>query len=238
MGYLANRHRTQQRGISRILSISGSLTLGLLTACTSRDGAIRYKLIVNVDTPAGLKSGSSIVESDFARDGLTFGQAPFVDLGNGRYVFALLSDPFSEKTLYSIVLRALRYPEARPPLEDPQGNAFVQAKRSKPQVELRHEDYPMLVSFANLKDPATVGEVDPNNLVSNFGEGYRLKNISIKVVDQDDPLTDGLEDILPWIDSNPEKRLKARNPLKLETVAEAPLSRRLSNLSFVYRLGK
>ena len=238
MGYLANRHRTQQRGISRILAISGALALGLLAACTSRTGAIRYKLIVNVDTPAGLKSGSSIVESDFGRDGLTLGQAPFVDLGNGRYLFALLSDPFSKKTLYGIVLRALRYPEARPPLENPQGNAFIQAKRSKQQVEIRHKDYPMLVTFGNVKDPTTVAEVDPNNLVANFGEGYRLETMSIEVVDQDDPLTEGLEDILTWIDSHPEKKLKAANPRKLETVAEAPLSRRLSNLSFVYRLGK
>ena len=218
-----------------ILGVVGVLALGLLWGCANRDDAIRYKITIDVGTPSGVKRGASVVESDFRRDGLTLGQAPFVDLGNGHYIFALLTDPFSEKTLYRIVLNALRYPDLKPPLDDPQANAFVQAKRTKPQAILRRADYPMLVTFGNIKDSGSVSEVSPDNLAASFGAGYRLEQITIQVVDQDEPLTQGLEDILTWADVPPETRLSPRDPLKLQTVAEAPLSRLLWNLSFVYR---
>lgn len=193
---------------------------------------------MDIGTPSGMKSGSSVVESDLRQDGLTLGQAPFVDLGNGHYVFALLTDPFSQKTLYGIVLKALRYPELNPPLEDPQGNAFTQAKRTKPQAILRRADYPMLVTFGNIKNPSSVTEIDPGNLVANFGAGHRIERITIQITDQDEPLTEGLEGILTWLGTSPVGRISPQDPLKVETVAEAPLSRRLWNLSFVYRSRK
>ena len=127
---IVSRTVTRQQSKSAILAVLGALALGMLGGCTNRDDAIRYKVTLEVDTPSGVKSGSSVVESDFGQDGLTFGQAPFVDLGNGRYLFTLLTDPFSKKTLYGIVLGVLRYPDLRPPLDDLQGNAFTQAKRS------------------------------------------------------------------------------------------------------------
>ena len=229
---------TRRQSAWGILGVLGALALGTLGSCANRDKAIRYKIILDVDTPSGVKSGSSVVESDFRQDGLTFGQAPFVDLGNGSYLFALLTDPFSKKTLYGIVLNALRYPDLRPPLDDPQASAFAQAKRSKPQATLHRLDYPMLVTFSNIKDSKSVSEVDPDDLVASFGAGYRLDQITIQVVDQEEPLTEGLEDILTWIGSYPETRLSAGDPLKVQTVAEAPLSRRLSNLSFIYRSRK
>lgn len=213
----------------------GVLALGLVGGCANRDDAIRYRITMDIGTPSGVKSGSSVVESDLRQDGLTLGQAPFVDLGNGHYVFALLTDPFSQKTLYGIVLKALRYPELNPPLENPQGNAFTQAKRTKPQAILRRADYSMLVTFGNIKDSGSVSEVGPDNLAASFGAGYRLEQITIQIVDQDETLTVGLEDILTWTDSPPETPFSPRDPIKIETVAKAPLSRRLSNFSFVYR---
>ena len=229
---------TLQKLNSIILAALGTFALGFVGGCANRDHAIRYRITMDVGTPSGVKSGSSVVESDFRQDGLTFGQAPFVDLGNGHYIFALLTDPFSRKTLYGIVLNALRYPELEPPLDEPEGAAFVQAKQTKPQATLRPADYPMLVTFENIREPRSVTEIDPGNLSAGLGAGYRIVRITIQITDQDEPLTEGLEDILTWAGTPPETRLSPRDPLKIETVAEAPLSRRLSNISFVYRSSK
>lgn len=235
---IVRRTVTHQHLRSVMLAALGTFALGFVVGCANRDKANRYRISINVSTPSGLKTGSSVVESDLRQDGLTFGQAPFVNLGNGHYIFLLLTDPFSHKTLYEIVLKALRYPELKPPLDNPEGAAFVQAKRTKPQATLRPADYPMLVTFSNIRNSSSVSEVDPDNLAATLGAGYRLKQITVQVVDQDEPLTEGLEDILPWSATSPETRLSPGNPLKLETVAEAPLSRRLWNLSFVYRSRK
>lgn len=229
---------TYRQARPKILAMVGTLMLGLLASCSDRDDAMRYRLTVVVDTPSGTRSGSSIVESDFRNNGLTTGQAPIVDLGNGRYLFALLTDPFSQRTLYRIMLQALRYPESKPPLENPQGHTFRQAKRSKPKVTLRRADYPMLVTFRDIGNAKSVLEVDPDNLVANFGPGYKLERIAIEVVDQDEPITEGLEGLLKWLGPHALSRLSAGDPDTMQSVTEAPLSRQLSKLSFVYRSRK
>ena len=79
-----------------VLGLIGGGLAALLSSCGGSDRRLRYKVTVEVDTPSGLKTGSSVVETNMADNGFTFGQAPFVDLGGGRFVFVLLNDPFSK----------------------------------------------------------------------------------------------------------------------------------------------
>lgn len=45
----------------------------------------------------------------------------------------------------------------------------------------RRSAYPMLVNFGDLADPASVEEVDPDNLAANFGEGVALRRITVEM---------------------------------------------------------
>jgi len=55
--------------------------------------------------------------------------------------------------------------------------------------------YPMLVTFGDLDDPASVERVDPDDLAAIFGEGVALKRITVQLTD--DPVTTGTRMRLP-----------------------------------------
>ena len=57
--------------------------------------------------------------------------------------------------------------------------------------------YPMLVTFGDLADPTSVAEVDPDDLAATFGEGVKLKRITVELTD--DPVTTGIEERLGWL---------------------------------------
>ncbi len=65
--------------------------------------------------------------------------------------------------------------------------------------ELPFDDLPDLVTFDDINDPRTVKLVDPRNLEASFGLGVVLKRATIAIVDNDTPLTKGIEKKLPWI---------------------------------------
>lgn len=44
--------------------------------------------------------------------------------------------------------------------------------------------YPMLVTFDDITDPASVRLVDPSNLAASFGPGVRLKSVTLEVTDE------------------------------------------------------
>ena len=181
-----------RRGMLGVLGLFAGGLAVLLSGCGSNDRQLRYKVTVEVDTPLGLRTGSSVVETDMDDNGFTFGQAPYVDLGGGRYLFALLNDPFSKRIMYRLAFNVLQYPELKPPL-DRKKHLYVQAKDMKPFGVVRREDYPMLVTFGDINDPKTVREVDPGI----------VRRITFQVVDQDEPLTVGLEEKFAWaIDGN------------------------------------
>src|SRR5438309_1636020 len=73
----------------------------MLMGCDSYSYSFRFRLTVEVDTPEGLRTGSSVIEvtvhvpSSFWKSmavvtSETQGEAVFVDVGNGRNVIATL----------------------------------------------------------------------------------------------------------------------------------------------------
>lgn len=210
-----------------------------LVGCAGRGKALRYRLSIDVDTPRGLKTGSAILETvfnsgnrlEYSASAQTYGQAPVVDLGDDRYLFSVLKDPFGTMTLYETVLHVLRYPETRPPLADPDASTFDQANEAKPSGVVRSGDYPMLVTFRDVGDPGTVMEVDPGNLETAFGQGYRLERIFLEVVDLGEPLTDGFERKFEAI-ANADRPFRERREGTLRTSDPAGA---LQNSYFVLR---
>lgn len=205
------------RNLRRFLGIAA---LGVfLSSCG--DCEWNQKLTVTVDTPTGVKSSSSVMKMRLSNQRSTFnppeargvsfslsGEAVVLELAPGRYLFALLKGvPSLGEQLY------------------PKMDVIEAAKRLKndkadgsTQVMLTPNHYPLLVTFSNINDPASIKRVDPANLEGTFGSGYRLNEITLTLTNE--PVMKGqLEATLTWLDWPREKLLSAgrgRSPMQLE----------------------
>lgn len=178
----------------------------------------RQKLTVSVMTPEGLKTGSAVVSvnvydrpswwglGDFRGAGASSlsGEAVTVDLGNGRYLFALLGN-YSHETA-----RETFIPKEEQPRTKVQVIAvYDRLEKMRVARELAPEHYPLLVTFDDTSDPGSVRRVDPSNLSDSFGPGYRLDAITMSITDE--PVTEGrVESVLGWLD-DVQGRLKPTN---------------------------
>ncbi len=162
----------------------------------------RYRLTLEVGTPDGSKTGSSVVEATYFRElvlewvfGPRFpsyfkGEAVFVDLGGGRNVVLTVMDSpeFVPCKVYTFPCwKADAYDGMRASIE----RAEHEGPRNVPFEFLR-----LMVTFRNKDDPKTLEQVDARNLVATFGPGYTLKAVSIQGTDA--PITQDLMKSLPW----------------------------------------
>ena len=196
----------------RILGTMGVLAaVSLQVGCGNR-GVLRYRLSVEIDTPGGLKIGSAVQETAFPGNGLNEGPAPYVEVAPGRHVFALMSGG-GRSTVSNIVVDVLRDPQTKPQVWDVKHRPyteFVAANARKPFGVVRRDSYPMLVTFGDLTKPSSVEEVDPENLAAQFGTGYSCRRITFQVVDKNEPITNGIEEVLPWLDNYTRGNLKGQ----------------------------
>lgn len=65
--------------------------------------------------------------------------------------------------------------------------------------------YPRMVYFQDINVPETVTELDPENLTAVFGEGYRLKSLTVQMTD--DKMTDDVGKKLRWLDEYSSRQL-------------------------------
>jgi hypothetical protein len=184
----------------------------------------RFRITVNVDTPRGLKTGSSVLEvrhrsypawttlgNNTGESRLT-GEAVFVDLGSnpdGRRlnVVALLANgPRAEGVDFYLVPGMAFAPHWKG-----ESKRFITSREvSKLPVgtraELQGNLIPTLVSFSDPSDPNTARVVS----ASDFGSGTRLRNVEIEIVSpgnwpltligfSGEPMTRELEKNLTWI---------------------------------------
>ncbi|WP_428541761.1 hypothetical protein [Profundibacter sp.] len=170
------------------------------------------KLTLVVETPDGVRSGASVTRH-IVRKQPTFGladvgsishslrgEATVVDLGDGRYLFALLN---GRKGLERAAFAD------RIPADQRLHFAVKQLDGAAP-VPL--PDAPLLVTFGDLSDPASVKRVDPADLAATFGAGYALREITLEVTDE--PVTEGVvEGVFDYFTWPKEKRKDYREPL-------------------------
>jgi hypothetical protein len=177
----------------------------------------RYRLTVEVDTPEGLKTGSSVIEvatsrgSEFAIPSpraLSYkvrGEAVTVDLGKRGLMFALLrsehlSDWASGAFEAMVPSRSI---DEEMKIDDVYGERRARALALKgPQVVPRWREptrsgYPMLVRFTDITNPATIEKVDPDNVAESFGKGVALKRITLERTDE--AVTTGIVKRLGWL---------------------------------------
>ena len=197
-----------------------------LSACGGADDGApdyRYRLTVEVDTPEGLKTGSSVIEVEqrLVRPGSNpagaaverrvRGEAVVVELPDGHTLFALLRSDnnveWASNVMQTLAPRikgenfeqqldnmlALEGEKVLPRMFPPTGHL---GERSA---------YPVLVTFGNIDDPTSVDLIDPENLAATFGEGVSLRRITVQITKE--PVTVGIGQRLGWLSEYPEPRL-------------------------------
>jgi hypothetical protein len=164
------------------------MALFLLVAC-SPPSSYRYELVLEVDTPEGLRTGSAVVEVTVRREPRPLpdmsgqnsqvrGEAVAVDLPGGQTLFATLagenSGGYAEGiAAYSLVparLTSIDHLEERMAI-------LSEAGREAPVPRV---SYPLLVRFRDIRDPGTIEAVNPDDLAASFGPGVRLRRILIR----------------------------------------------------------
>jgi hypothetical protein len=222
-----------------------------LAGCTvAEDEApdYRYRLTVEVDTPEGVKAGSSVIQVEQSLGGAASagglaggqiyyrvrGEAVAVDLPGGRTLFALLRSDndieWSAHVMQGLAPKTQGEPWAKSFDNVLLINKKVEVPRMWPANATLPERsaYPMLVTFGDESDPTSVAEIDPDDLAATFGKGVKLKRITAELTD--DPVTTGIEKRLGWLPNYYDKMLDGRTINTIE--AENRLANDLSQNSF------
>jgi len=212
--------------VALLAVLTALLALSGCAGASERLPDYRYRLTVEVDTPEGLKTGSSVIEVSTAVAGKytipnpsvisqrVRGEAVAVDLGKRGVLFALLHSEGNADWASNVMFR---FAPDIPPTHDAEGRfdspahfkaRFKAMLRQRGLIALPatfpegsalrdQSPRPMLVRFIDIADPTTVEKIDPDNLAATFGEGVKLKRITVQITD--DPLTTGIEKRLGWL---------------------------------------
>jgi hypothetical protein len=183
------------------------------------------RLTVIVDTPAGEVRGSSVVKISNTETmgplvlmeargvrSKTRGEAVALEVLPGRWLFALLSgDDDGKGNAGQLVYHAFRLGEGRE-IGTRSYRSNMHDLRAQPRdtpAPIPPEAYPLLVTFDDITKPETVREVDPSNLAATFGEGVRLRGMTLEVT-ADKVTKDRLEKLLEWLGAYPEAPLLSK----------------------------
>jgi hypothetical protein len=173
----------------------------------------KYRLTVEVETPQGTKSASGVLsvtpDRGYNNRGrtLTSGDAVFVDLGENKNLVALLAHRDKTIDLDAINYVALRaYGEA-----GGQRVSFNQMSRMTGVVPVTGALIPVLATFGDPADPASMRSVAPDDVEASLGPGFRLHRVTAEVVPNGfwpvdfggplgEPVSRGIRVKLPWLD--------------------------------------
>jgi hypothetical protein len=171
----------------------------------------KYRLAVEVETPEGVKSASGVLavhpDRGYTRSGstLTKGDAVFADLGGGNNLLALLAH-IDDKGLE---LHGMNYVALRAFNAAGKKALFTEMSRISGAVPVTGALIPVLATFTDINDPATMRVVKPDDLEAAFGKGFRLRSVIAEAVPNGfwpldfggalgEPVTRGIEAKLPW----------------------------------------
>lgn len=182
----------------------------------------RFRITIAVETPGGLKQGSSVWSiscTEPIRGGgwsfmtggcTTVGEAVFVDLGQGRNLIGLMARGALGEGVDIYDIAAVAFERQGVPKDR---FWYPYAPTWSGVRELRGNNIPTLASFSDLNDPTTGRVVSATDagFASAFGPSYRLRSVTLEAVPVGlwpfnliglwgTPLTHGLEERLRWMD--------------------------------------
>jgi hypothetical protein len=194
------------------LRFAAVVMIALTLAGCGRTESYRYKLTLAVNTPDGVKRGSSVVEVmfyevSFPERGTMHklrGEALYLDLGPGaRPLVALLTRQLPKGSSGRHWTRDAG-PETRwisRTYDQTPSQDFIEdvpriARKRGPR-QITPADLPDLVTFADVNDPKSVIEVDPKDLQATLGPNITWNEITLESTDE--AITKGIKTKLPWI---------------------------------------
>jgi hypothetical protein len=192
-----------------------------LTGCWGSQ-SYRYKLTLALNTPQGVKRASSVVEVTFWHVSIPErgtmhqlrGEALYLDLGPGaRPLVALLTSQlhpkYGEKQRWTRDagpgMRQMSRIYGQAPSEDYMDDV-PRIAQTRGAHSIAPTDLPDLVTFADITDPKTVIEVDPNAPEAALGPGVSWNEITLESTDE--PITTGIESKLTWLPAYFQKNLR------------------------------
>jgi hypothetical protein len=172
----------------------------------------RYRLSVEVETPDGIRSGSSVIEVRYetfpeingrSHISRVFGEAVFVDLAQGKNLIGLLAaGPSGEDVDYPGRIVFLAFNLDGNDSDTPKRLPQLRGKRDldiyhSSLYEVKKRFLPTFVTLPDLANPGTV-RVAPFGLFDEiFGASFKLRTVAIEM--NADPITQGIENKIPWI---------------------------------------
>ena len=154
---------------------------------TSRRG---MKVHLEVDTPRGLVQRAGVIRIVYSRAPFWFptgtgnrngagleGEAPYVALGDGRYLFMLLEDPPGGRRQMLSLADVL--------------------SRSPKGATIPPELVPSLVVFQDPAQVTSIARVDPADLAATLGPGYALRRVWVEPT-REKLVFGALEKVLPF----------------------------------------
>jgi hypothetical protein len=171
----------------------------------------KYRLAIEVETPAGVKSASGVMsvhpDRGHSRSGstITKGDAVLVDLGGGKNLVALLAH-IDDKGLD---LDGMNYLALRAFNAAGHKTSFNTMNRITGTAPVTGALIPVLAAFGDVNDPATMRVVRPDDLEATYGKGFALRSVTVEAVPNGfwpldvggtlgEPVTRGIEAKLPW----------------------------------------
>jgi len=153
------------------------------------------KQTLTIETPRGDVSSSVVRGKVMSKERLLrtsptseTGEALAIEVSPGRYLFAIVEHRKPDEKALLGLHNDERVWEGVPKLMSSKGEP----------LDIPPDQYPLMVTFGDLKVPKSVQEVDPSNLPATFGPGYKIKSYTVEITDA--PVTRGaVEKVLPWI---------------------------------------
>lgn len=187
----------------------------------------RYRMTVNIQTPEGIKTASTVRELYFppadkdiyVRDnkGIFRGEALEIDLGKRGVVFAIIEDPGNEIIQINSLFRTVFPFVGEPTRKEDILKHYDQLKNVSGEVPPYR--YPVFIHFGDLSDPKTVRtvyqrksgsirdmqNVEIDKFAEIFGVGVSIKNIIIEMTD--DNVQWKLHETLKWLNPQNHKSI-------------------------------
>lgn len=250
------------RGVSRrTFALAVAVAPLALSACGMlgrRLPTYRYRLTVEVRTPEGLRSGSSVIEVQTMVGGWfrlpdenileirTWGEAVVVDLGRRGVLFALLGNDGSDWAggAMNLVTPTPPHADGQDPYSEwhaailkNHGLKVLPPPRPGSREPGPHPSagqgetstYPTFVRFRRLSDPKTVEIVDVDHMSAAFGPGVTLNRITVELTE--DPVSKGITKYIPWISEVQGSIARGNVPPYKQT--EFPLYEQIAKAYFV-----
>lgn len=227
----------------KVVPLALGAVMALALAGCWKDDSYRYKLTLAVNTPDGVKRAATVGEVTFRNAWIPErgtmhrlrGEALYLDLGPGkRPLIALLTKSLHEKHGQDVRWTLDAGPDTR---------FIARLYGETPSVDFRDDlpriarmrgprkigpgDLPDIVTFGDANNPASVLEVEPDNLQATLGPNITWNEITLESTDE--PISKGIELRLPWIASYSDKMLDGDH---YRDYSKNTLANKLSTIGF------